>query len=251
MKTTVCCVTAVLVVFFASSLARADHKEHDHGAAHRGAGPQGACNFAVDITEEAERQPGGALYKGMGGHHHGEHDHMDTDAGVASDMAGTHMDHAARHGGAFYMAPNKVHHLELVYSKACGVQLYLYNAFTKPIRVDRFQAFVKLVPGDDVEAFEAVRFLAPAASWTVLTSPATIDFAPPFSVELTVKFPGIEEPKLFTMKVPAAAHCRQHGRARQYGCPSPRGPYLRAGSHVVQLGCIPLPSRRETRQRRK
>lgn len=210
MKILLCVVAAVLAASLAASLAWADHKEHDHGAAQDGAGQQGVCEAAVDITEEAERQPGGALYKGMGGHHHGEHDHMDTDANMESDMksdvAGAHMDHAARHGGAFYMAPDKVHHLELVYSKTCGVRLYLYNAFTKPIRVDRFRAFVKLVPGDDVEAFEAVRFLAPASGWTVLTSPVTIDFEPPFTVELTVKFPGIEQPELFTMKVPAATH---------------------------------------------
>ncbi len=205
MNITVCLVSAMLAASLAGSLARADHQDHDDAAADHSVGAQGACHIAVDISEEAESQPGGARYEGIGGHHHGEDKNTgaDTESDMGSDMVGAHMDHAARHGGAFYMAPNKVHHLELVYSKACGVQLYLYNAFTKPIHVERFQAFVKLVPDDELEAFEAVRFLAPAAGWSVLTSPTNIDFDPPYTIELMVKFPDAEEPELFSMEVPA------------------------------------------------
>jgi hypothetical protein len=117
-------------------------------------------------------------------------------------MKGAHTDHAAKHGGAFFMAPDKMHHLEGVYSEACGFRLYLYNAFTKPIRVGRFRAFIRIVPSREDEA-EMIRFLFANPELTVLA--AAIDDAPtrPFEIRLHLKFPEADEPELFNLRVPA------------------------------------------------
>jgi len=58
-----------------------------------------------------------------------------------------HQDHESKMAGAFFMAPNEMHHIEASFVKGCGFQLYIFNAFTKPIQVGRFQAFIK-VTGD-------------------------------------------------------------------------------------------------------
>ena len=67
------------------------------------------------------------------------------------------------------MAPNKIHHLEGVYSDECGFQIFLYSAFTEPIHVNRFQAFVHVFPSGEDE-LDIIRFLSPANGGTVLTA---------------------------------------------------------------------------------
>ena len=76
---------------------------------------------------------------------HKDHDSMKMDHKDHDGMKMAHMDHESKLGGVFFMAPNKMHHLEATYSKECGFQLYLYNAFTRPINVNRSRAFIKVV----------------------------------------------------------------------------------------------------------
>jgi hypothetical protein len=154
-----------------------------------------ACRDPVHVTEAAERQPGGALYEGPSTMHHGKR------RTKKPHMKGAHSDHRPRHGGAFFMAPNKMHHLEGVYSDRCGFRLYLYNAFTKPIGVGRFRAFIKIVPDSDDEP-ESIRFLSADKANAVLRAPPVGGVKGTFSIELYLKFPGSEEPELFTVKVP-------------------------------------------------
>ena len=90
-------------------------------------------------------------------------DHKDHDG-----MKMAHMDHESKLGGVFFMAPNKMHHLEATYSKECGFQLYLYNAFTRPINVNRFRAFIKVVGEVDGEEDEFIRFLEPNKTHTTM-----------------------------------------------------------------------------------
>lgn len=172
----------------------ADDK-HDHPPKHMGAAMPSTCQVPVHVTEEAERQPGGALYQGPAVTHHGK---------LGADrphMKGAHTDHRPRHGGAFFMAPDKIHHLEGTYSDRCGFRLYLYNAFTKPIGVGRFRAFIKIVPDSDDEV-EKIRFLAPNKANTVLQAPPIGDAKGRFQIELYVKFPESDEPGFFTVHVP-------------------------------------------------
>jgi hypothetical protein len=118
-------------------------------------------------------------------------------------MKGAHMDHNDRHGGAFFMAPDKMHHLEAAYSERCGLQVFFYNAFTEAIRADRFRAFVMVVPAKEDEA-ELIRFLSPSADGAILETGIGNTVSRPFDMNLYVKFPEADDPELFTVKVKAA-----------------------------------------------
>jgi hypothetical protein len=51
-----------------------------------------------------------------------------------------HMDHEPKHGGVFFMAPDKEHHLEGVLLPAGIFKVYLYDDYTRPIRASGFSA---------------------------------------------------------------------------------------------------------------
>ena len=154
-----------------------------------------SCHVPVSITEEAERQPGGALYAGPAVPHHPKQGES------MPQMKGAHAVHEPQHGGAFFMAPNKMHHLEGLYSDHCGFQLFFYNAFTKDIGVKRFRAFIKVIPSDEQEP-EVIRFLSASEDGTFLKTAIGDEVTRPFEIELYVKFPESDEPQLFNILVP-------------------------------------------------
>lgn len=172
-----------------------------------------SCEVPIHISEEAERQPGGALYQGPATAHHQNHGtktpNMTQTPGMTKTpgmtntpgMKGAHNDHNAKHKGAFFMAPDKIHHLEAAFSERCGFQVYLYNAFTKPISVQRFQAFIKAIPNSEDEA-EIIRFLAPNKNHTVLQAKIGDSVTRPFKIELYLKFPEADDPELFSIHIP-------------------------------------------------
>ncbi len=173
---------------------RPRHGQHQH---HEGQTPAATCHKPVHVSEDAERQPGGALYRGPAVLHH-----MELGNGATMPaMKGAHTDHSPKHSGAFFMAPDKIHHLEGVYSEDCGFRLYLYNAFTKPIRVGRFRAFIRIVPSSEDEA-DMIRFLSPNQDRTVLATPVGEPPTRPFEIQLHLKFPESDEPELFNVRVP-------------------------------------------------
>ncbi|MDP6257780.1 MAG: hypothetical protein QGH63_01685, partial [Rhodospirillales bacterium] len=135
----------------------AAEKPMRHGSHHQMKKPSmsAACVPKLHITDEAEKKPGGAHYKGSVVAHHKNHQQQ------MMQMKGAHTDHSPRQGGSFFMAPDKMHHLEGVYSAKCGLRLFFYNAFTQPIRADRFKAFIRIVPQKDDEP-EVLRFLSPS-----------------------------------------------------------------------------------------
>ncbi len=166
-----------------------------------------SCREPVSIVDAAERKPGGALYKGPAKEHHGSHSAHTAHGGQAMkrpEMKGAHMDHDSRHGGAFFMAPDKMRHLEAVFSERCGLQVFFFNAFTEPIRADRFRAFVIAVP-ESVDEAEAIRFLAPTEDGAILETEIGDTVSRPLDLKLYVKFPESDEPELFTVKVKAAS----------------------------------------------
>jgi len=154
------------------------------------------CRTPVTVTAAAEAKVGGADYAGPNPADHAGHLHM------MPQMQGAHSSHEPQRGGSFFMAPNKMHHLEGVYSEACGFQLFLNNAFTEPIRADRFRAFLRAIPSAEDEP-DAMRFLVPAADNTMLAAPLGDEVRRPFEIELFVKFPESDAPERFDILVPA------------------------------------------------
>ena len=132
---------------------------------------------------------------------HKDHDSMKVDHKDHDGMEMAHMDHESKLGGVFFMAPNKMHHLEATYSKECGFQLYLYNAFTKPINVNRFLAFLKVNGEIDGERDELTLFLEPNKSYTTMQNLLDVNLTGSFEIELHLKFPESEEVELFNFSV--------------------------------------------------
>ena len=132
---------------------------------------------------------------------HKDHDGMKMDHKDHDGMEMAHMDHESKLGGVFFMAPNKMHHLEATYSKECGFQLYLYNAFTKPINVNRFLAFLKVTGEIDGEEDELTLFLEPNKSYTTMQNLLDVNLTGSFEIELHLKFPESEEVELFNFSV--------------------------------------------------
>ena len=132
---------------------------------------------------------------------HKDNDIMKMDHKDHDGMEMAHMDHESKLGGVFFMAPNKMHHLEATYSKECGFQLYLYNAFTKPINVNRFLAFLKVTGEIDGEEDELTLFLEPNKSYTTMQNLLDVNLTGSFEIELHLKFPESEEVELFNFSV--------------------------------------------------
>ena len=132
---------------------------------------------------------------------HKDHDSMKMDHKDHDGMKMAHMDHESKLGGVFFMAPNKMHHLEATYSKECGFQLYLYNAFTRPINVNRFLAFLKVTGEIDGEEDELTLFLEPNKSYTSIHNLLDVNLTASFEIELHLKFPESEEVELFNLSV--------------------------------------------------
>ena len=132
---------------------------------------------------------------------HKDHDSMKMDHKDHDGMEMAHMDHESKLGGVFFMAPNKMHHLEATYSKECGFQLYLYNAFTRPINVNRFLAFLKVTGEIDGEEDELTLFLEPNKSYTTMHNLLDVNLTASFEIELHLKFPESEEVELFNFSV--------------------------------------------------
>jgi Cu/Ag efflux protein CusF len=151
------------------------------------------CHVQLELTEAAERQLGGALYSGP----------KLTPDEIMVGMTKAHQVHHPQQGGAFFMAPNKMNHLEVIYSEHCGVRVYIYNAYTVPIRVDRFLAFMEFVPQDE-DQFEVIRILQPSEDGRYLVTGANHGIEGPFDISLFMKFPGSDEVELFSVKLDQA-----------------------------------------------
>ncbi|MEN8196239.1 MAG: hypothetical protein ABFS30_06960 [Pseudomonadota bacterium] len=173
-----------------------------------------ACSEPPHVTAEAESKPGGATYKGplpkqamgMGRKSMGA---VRVSSGKPAanlknmaEMQGAHNMHKGMRGGELFMVPNQLHHIEVVYSLECGYQLFFYNAFTEPVRADRFHAFMMILPEEGNDFFEVMRFLSPSEDGSHLVSRISHSHDGPkpkgiFETELYIKFPESVEPMMF------------------------------------------------------
>lgn len=183
---------ALFLVLSQGGMAGAESKHSQHAG-------KGTCALGITLSEAAERKAGGALFEKPPTAHHGHK------KGAMEQMKGAHMRHQPQHGGAFYMAGNMMHHLEIIYRDACGFAVVFYNAHTEAIRADRFRAFLMAVPDDESEA-EVVRILTPADDAASLRAPLGQTISKPFQIRLHVKFPGQLEPQLFTKMIGAGGN---------------------------------------------
>jgi hypothetical protein len=119
------------------------------------------------------------------------------------DYKQPHMDHTPKHGGTFFMAPNKKNHIEGAYSKEHGFRLYIYDEFTQPISVIGFQAFIKILQEKEADEIGYILFLSPTKDNMIFQSPlieghhSDLNLEGAFEIELYLKFPGKNIPVLF------------------------------------------------------
>jgi hypothetical protein len=176
-----------------------------------------ACRIPLQITEEAERQPGGAQYaaatgqagmmaqgKPMAGMNMEAAPGGGAMAGMKMDdaqkMEGAHVIHESQQGGAFFMAPNKLNHVEALYCDDCGFRVVFFNILTQHIRADSFRAMIMVIP-DALDEPELNRFLYPTQDGEVLSTAFGDEVSRPFEVQLYIEFPESLEPELFTVRV--------------------------------------------------
>jgi len=67
----------------------------------------------------------------------------------ASAAMKPHMDHEPKHGGVFFMAPDRTHHLEGVLLPAGTFKVYLFDEYTRPVPAKGFAAVMTVDGVDD------------------------------------------------------------------------------------------------------
>lgn len=174
------------------------------------------------------------------------HAHGDEAAG---DMA--HSDHSPKHGGVFFMAADKFHHVEGTYPEAGLLRVHVYDDHTKPIDPVSFKGTVKLEskpddPGVKLEYEAVTRTLAAR----LVPAPAM-----PVDLELWLVLPGMpagsegalfnfsfaELTKAGTAAPAGSAHAHATGQSHAHGSPH-GGQVVSAGKehHLELVGGGPM-----------
>lgn len=128
------------------------------------------------------------------------HDHKTHKAVTAKPKA--HVDHNPKHGGQFFMAPNKFHHLEGALPSTNEFRVYFYDDHTKPISANPFQAGAKIgvqklgPDGREIGAIVNLPVTADA-SGSFLTTKVPDELALPLYFTTYLTFPNRTEPDLF------------------------------------------------------
>ena len=96
------------------------------------------------------------------------------------------MDHEPKHGGVFFMAPDRAHHLEGVLLPAGTFKVYLYDDYTRPIPAEGFEAEMQ-VDGSG-EASKLKLFLDAADGTLSIRDLPALRF--PVDLTVWITFPG-------------------------------------------------------------
>ena len=111
-----------------------------------------------------------------------------------------HQDHEPKHGGTFFMAMNSHHHLEGVLEGSGVFRVYVYDAYTKPLTLDRMKQVTGVVQvGDSDEPPEVALTLS--RDGMTLEAELGDQVRPPVTLTLLARFPGMaseSRPELFT-----------------------------------------------------
>ena len=121
-----------------------------------------------------------------------------------------HSDHAPRHGGQFFMAPNGWHHLEGALPRPDLFHLYLYDDHTRPIAATPFllgaRAWLQRYDTDGTAVGDRVELrLRPAVDGTRLEAAIPAGVRLPIEVELRLQLDPDRREALFNFDFPAAS----------------------------------------------
>jgi len=121
----------------------------------------------------------------------------------------SHMDHTAKYGGIFFMAPDKMHHLEGTISEKGEFRIYFYDEYTKPILADKFTAEGKVRAKGADQELPLKMAMEPRKSFLVGSVDKSIKL--PLSIKIFIDFKDGEKPQCFDFdfdepsKMPATA----------------------------------------------
>jgi hypothetical protein len=129
----------------------------------------------------------------------------------------SHLDHDAKHGGAFFMAPDQKHHLEGTLSATNEFRVYFYDEYTKSIPADKFTGEAKAWNKGAGEADRKPLKLALAPDKSFLTGKVDASVKMPLSIKAFIDFKDGQKPQVFDFdfnepsKEPSAEKGEEHG----------------------------------------
>jgi len=133
----------------------------------------------------------------------------------------SHLDHSAKHGGAFFMAPDQKHHLEGTISDKGEFRIHFYDEYTKPISAAKFTAEgTAWAKGSDKES-PLKMSLEPGKSYLTGSVDKSIKF--PLSIKVFIDFKDGEKPQVFDFDFEGASkppdrHAEKEGHGgRKHG----------------------------------
>jgi len=109
----------------------------------------------------------------------------------------SHLDHEAKHGGAFFMTPDQKHHLEGTLSATNEFRVYFYDEYTKPIPADKFtgEAKVGAKGGNPSDRKSLTISIEPGKAF--LTGKVDPSIKLPLSIKTFIDFKDGEKPQVF------------------------------------------------------
>ena len=108
-----------------------------------------------------------------------------------------HTDHEGKHGGVFFMAPDKKHHLEGALSADGGLRIYFYDEYAKPIQADGFTAEGKIWKQGASEDYRRALKFSLDHEKAFLAASVSSYLTPPLSAKVFIDFKDGKEPQVF------------------------------------------------------
>ena len=109
----------------------------------------------------------------------------------------SHLDHEAKHGGAFFMAPDQKHHLEGTLSATNEFRVYFYDEYTKSIPAGKFTAEAKAWNKGAGEADRKPLKFSLAPDKSFLTGKVDASVRMPLSIKAFIDFKDGQKPQVF------------------------------------------------------
>ncbi|MBI5765022.1 MAG: hypothetical protein HZA51_16020 [Planctomycetes bacterium] len=107
----------------------------------------------------------------------------------------SHQDHSAKHGGIFFMAPDKKHHLEGTLADNGEFRIYFYDEYTKPIPAGKFTAKGTAWTNGKVNVTPLTMTVGPTKDW--LAGPVNKSVVFPMRIKIFIDFKDGHEPQVF------------------------------------------------------